>query len=61
MTQPWFAIGCFAAIALFGTVCSLSLQRFFGNHIALIAAGPLICVGAVLTFIVMYSRDRSNK
>ena len=40
----WFVLGALVAITLFGTVSSLVLQWIFGNHVALIAVGPVICV-----------------
>ncbi len=59
--SPWFVVGSLAAIALFGTVISLSLQRMFGNHIALIAVGPAICIMGVLVLMAVNSRNRTDR
>jgi uncharacterized membrane protein YoaK (UPF0700 family) len=55
----WFVYGVLIAIALFGTVCSLVLQRMFGNQIALISVGPLVCVFGVV--LIARYRNPSNK
>ena len=57
----WFVFGALAAIALLGTVSSLLLQRTFGDHVALIAVGPVICVLGVLIFMAANSRNRTEK
>jgi hypothetical protein len=44
----WFILGALVAISLFATVASLLMQRMFGSHTALIAAGPLLAVLGVL-------------
>jgi hypothetical protein len=56
----WFVLGALAAIVLLGTVSSLGLQRMFGNHVTLVAIGPVICVFGVLIFMAVSFRDRSE-
>lgn len=59
--SSWFVLGVLAAITLFGTVGSLLLQRMFGNHVALIAIGPVICILGVLIFMAANSGNRIDK
>lgn len=57
----WFVLGALVAITLFGTVSSLVLQWIFGNHVALIAVGPVICVSGVLIFMAANFCTRTDK
>lgn len=59
--SSWSVALALVAIALFGTVGSLLLQRMFGNHIALAAIGPVICVFGVLIFMSANTRNRKEK
>ena len=55
--SPWFIGGALVAVTLFATVLSLLLQRTFGDHIALIAVGPVICMFGVILFFAATSRS----
>ena len=57
----WFIFGVLVAIILFATAASLLLQRMFGQHIALIAIGPVICVLGVLMFFANAFLNRNDR
>jgi hypothetical protein len=55
----WYILGILLAISLFATMTSLSLQRMFGAHAALIAIGPVVAALGVL--LLAYTTMRRNK
>jgi hypothetical protein len=52
----WFTLGALIAIALFATVCALTIQIIFGRNLVTLLAGPAISIVAAIVFCARQGR-----